>query len=59
MGLNMTTLRTAILTVALALTAIPAAAEGFAFDLPRLEFPPTEQATRATTAADLPIVVGQ
>lgn len=55
----MTTLRTAFLTVALVLTAIPAAAEGFALDLPRLEFPPTEQATRATAATDLQIVVGQ
>ena len=55
----MTPLRTAILTFALALTAIPALADGLSFDLPRLEFPTTEQATRAITQTELPTVIGE
>jgi hypothetical protein len=43
----MTTLRTALLAAPFALLALPAAAGGFVFDLPRLTFPePTDGVTR-------------
>jgi hypothetical protein len=45
----MTTLRTALVATLLGLAALPAAAQGCAFDLPRLDFPAGPEATRGET----------
>lgn len=40
-------LRTHLTALILCLSALPAAAQGFSFDLPRLEFPSSAQPSRA------------
>lgn len=44
----MTILRTALVATLLGLAALPAAAQGCAIDLPRLDFPADAEATRGT-----------
>lgn len=51
----MNILRTASVVVLLALTAVPAMADGFGVvDLPRLDFPAGAEATRACTGPTAP-----
>lgn len=47
----MTTLRTTTLALLLGLAGLPAFAFDMTFDLPRLDFPPTADATRSATTS--------
>jgi|JI7StandDraft_1071085.scaffolds.fasta_scaffold1223143_1 hypothetical protein len=44
-------LRTTALALLLGAAALPASAFDMSFDLPRLDFPPTAEATQAATAS--------